>query len=172
VNPLAGNFSENSCMKILLALLALTFSLCVFAQPRPPMPLPKHIILKPTANPKLITFADVIIAKWHGARLTDIPGGGVTVDSLWFEFKKDGTLSFKHQKYEFNGPTMGTWTMTGNAIRINADKFPFTHNLSGTWNINNGVISGTFTELRERDNTQPPYYSPGSNTGTFNLSRY
>ena len=155
-------------MKIQLLLCALLFSLGVLAQPQPP--LPKHIINRPTANPKLITLADVIAARWRGTRLTQLTGA-VSVDSLWFDFKKNGTLVFKHQKYEFNGPTMGTWTLSGNKITIVADKFPFTHTLTGTWDINTGIISGKFDELRENDNTQPPYYSPGSNSGTFTLTR-
>ena len=156
-------------MKIQLLLCVLLFSLSVAAQTQPP--LPKHIITRPQANPRLITFSDVIVGKWRGARITQLTGA-VNVDSLWLEFKKNGTLSFKHQKYEYNGPIVGTWTLSGNSIRIIADKFPFTHTLNGTWDINTGIISGTFSEMREKDDTQPTYYTPGSNSGSFNLSRY
>ncbi len=127
-------------------------------------------ISKPQANPRQITLPDVLFAKWKGARITNLPGA-VNVDSLWIEFHVDGTLNFKHQKFEFNGPAAGTWTMSGNSITIIADKFPFIHTLNGTWNVNTGVISGSFKEVREKDATQPSYYTSGSNTGTFNLSR-
>jgi hypothetical protein len=157
-------------MKIQLLLLALLFSLGVAAQPQPAIP--KHIINRPTTTAKPLTLNDVIAARWRGARITELPGGYVNVDSLWFAFKRNGTLTFKHQKFEFNGPTMGTWTISGNTITIIADKFPFTHKLYGNWDYMTGIITGKFDEVRETDDTQPTYYSPGTNKGTFNLTRY
>jgi hypothetical protein len=134
-------------------------------------PLPKHEIAKPQANIKRLELKDVIEGKWRGARITQLPGA-VNVDSVWLEVKKNGTLSFKHQKYEFNGPITGTYSITKNKIVFTCNKFPFNHTLNGDWDINTGMITGNYVELRERDNTQPPYYSPGRTTGTFNLVRY
>jgi hypothetical protein len=141
----------------------------IFAQP--PVPLPKHIIAQPQANVKLLELSNVVVGKWHGARITQLPGA-VNVDSVWLEIKKNGTLSFKHQKFEFNGPTEGTYSISKNKITISCIKFPFTHTLSGDWDITTGIISGNYIELREKDNTQPSYYIPGRNTGTFNLIKY
>lgn len=131
----------------------------------------RQTIKRPTTNAKQLTLYDVILNKWKGARLTELPNA-LNVDSVWIEFRIDGTLSFKHQKYEFNGPTEGTWIMNGNDIKITVEKFPYTHVLKGTWSPNTGVITGTYLEVRDKDNTQPPYYTPGTNNGTFNLSRY
>ena len=151
---------------IVIMLLATLGSLA-----QPPVPLPKHIIAQPQANVKLLELSNVVVGKWRGARITQLPGA-VNVDSVWLEIKKNGTLSFKHQKYELNGPTEGTYTVSKNKITISCIKFPFTHTLSGDWDINTGMISGNYIELREKDNTQPSYYIPGRNTGTFNLIKY
>lgn len=160
--------------KYTCSIIALLFLTAVaFAQPQPQIPtqLPKHEINKPQANAQLLQLNNVIIGKWKGARLIQNIGS-VTVDSLWLEFKKDGTLSFKHQQYEFNGPVTAVYTINKNTLRIVADKFPFKHILQGVWDINTGSINGNFNETRERDNTQPAYYSPGTATGNFNLIKY
>jgi len=156
---------------ILIILVCFIFKMNLVAQPQIPPQLPKQEIAKPQANVRLIELNNVIVGKWKGARLSYITNGTVTVDSLWFDFKKDGTLNFKHQKYELNGPTVGTYTVTKNSIKIVADKFPFTHTLQGIWSINDGVINGNFREVRERDASQPTYYTPGTETGTFNLTK-
>lgn len=150
-------------------LLAACTVITVVAQP--PVPLPKHVIAQPKSNARLLELKDVLIGKWRGARITQL-SNAVNVDSVWIEFKKNGVLSFKHQKYEFNGPTEGTWSISKNSLVINCIKFPFTHTLNGSWEITTGTISGNYIEVREKDNTQPAYYSPGRNTGTFNLAKY
>jgi hypothetical protein len=158
-------------MKKQLLLVTLLINSAVAGIAQPPVPLPKQTIAKPQANVRLLELTDVISGRWRGARITQLPGA-VNVDSVWIEFKKNGTLSFKHQKFEFNGPTEGTYTITKNKISISCFKFPFTHTFNGDWDINTGMITGNCIELREKDNTQPPYYSPGRNTGTFNLVKY
>lgn len=112
-----------------------------------------------------------ITGKWTGARLIPLAGGGIHTDSTWIEFKKDGTLTFKHQKYEFNGPTSGTWSFQKNTLRVSIVKFPFNHTFEGTIDNNNNNISitGFFKEIREKDPTQPAYYVPGVDSGTFTL---
>jgi len=149
--------------------LMLFAMLNTFAQQ--PVPLPKQIIAKPQANVRLLELKNVIEGRWRGARITQLPGA-VNVDSVWLEIKQNGSLSFKHQKYEFNGPTEGRFSIIKNKIVITCNKFPFNHTLNGTWDINTGMITGNYIEMREKDNTQPPYYSPGRNTGTFNLIKY
>lgn len=143
----------------------------VTAQIQQPVPLPKQIIAKPTANVKLLELANVIEGRWKGTMMIQYTGS-VSVDSVWMEFKKDGTLSYKHQHFEFNGPTTGTYSLLKNVIEINCNKAPFSHNYTGTWNINNGVISGNFTTIRAVDPTQPTYYQAGTDNGTFTLKRY
>jgi hypothetical protein len=151
----------------IIVLLAITLSTAA----QPSIPLPKHIIAQPQANVKLLELNDIISGRWRGARITQLPGA-VNVDSVWLEIKKNGTLSFKHQQYEFNGPTEGTYTITKNKIVISFIKFPFTHTLNGEWDIKTGTISGNYIELKEKDSNQPSYYVPGRNTGTFNLIKY
>ncbi len=154
--------------KQLLSIVLITgASISAAAQP----PLPKQIIAKPQANVRLLELKDVIEGRWRGARITQLPGA-VNVDSVWLEIKKNGTLSFKHQQYEFNGPTTGTYSLIKNKIIVTCNKFPFNHTLNGDWDINTGMITGHYIELREKDSTQPPYYNPGRNTGTFNLIKY
>jgi hypothetical protein len=110
-----------------------------------------------------------ITGKWTGARLIPLPGGAIHTDSTWIEFKKDGTVGFKHQKYEFNGPTSGTYTFQKNVVRITITKFPFSHTFEGNYDTQSGLINGLFKEIREKDPTQPAYYIPGMDTGAFTL---
>ncbi len=157
---------------ILSAMLLSVISMAV-AQPRQqPVPLPRQIIARPQANVKILELTNVIEGRWRGARITTLAGGLVNVDSVWIEFKINGTLTFKHQQYEFNGPNAGTYTISKNAIQISIVRFPFAHALNGNWNTNTGILSGQYSETRDNDATQPSYYIPGSNTGSFNLTRY
>ena len=100
-----------------------------------------------------------------------MPGGAIHTDSTWIELKKDGTVGFKHQKYEFNGPTSGTYTFQKNVVRITIIKFPFSHVFEGNYDTQTGIITGSFKEIREKDPTQPAYYIPGIDAGTFTLYR-
>jgi hypothetical protein len=111
----------------------------------------------------------VITGKWAGARFIPLPGGAIHTDSTWIEFKKDGTIGFKHQKYEFNGPTSGTYTLQKNVVKITITKFPFTHTFEGNYDSQAGSITGFFKEIREKDATQPAYYVPGTDSGSFTL---
>ena len=153
-----------------LIALAIAFTTVIKAQTQIP-PIPKQIVAKPQANVRVLELKDIIEGRWRGARITQL-SGAVNIDSVWLEIKANGTLSFKHQKYEFNGPKEGTYTITKNKINIICNKFPFNHSFNGEWDINTGVLSGNYIELREKDSNQPPYYSPGRNTGTFNLIKY
>jgi hypothetical protein len=110
-----------------------------------------------------------ITGKWTGARLIPLPGGAIHTDSTWMEFKKDGTVAFKHQKYEFNGPTTGTYTFQKNVLKITIIKFPFNHTFEGNYDNNTGLVTGFFKEVREKDPAQPAYYIPGTDSGTFTL---
>lgn len=162
----------NICLKnIFSPAAAVLFSLQVTAQIQQPVPLPRQTIAKPTANVKLLELANVIEGRWRGTFMVQNPGS-VMVDSIWMAFKKDGTLSFKHQQYEFNGPVTGTYSVLKNAIEIHCNKAPFSHIYTGTWNINNGIISGTSTTVRAKDASQPPYYKEGTDNGTFTLMKY
>jgi hypothetical protein len=147
----------------------ITASITAIAQR--PMPLPRQDIAKPQANVRLLELSDVINSRWRGARIKQLPGA-VNVDSVWLEMKSNGTFSFKHQQYEFNGPIAGTYVVTKNKVVFSVNKFPFYHTLDGQWDINTGIISGRFKEVREKDPAQPSYYVPGTNTGSFSLTRY
>jgi hypothetical protein len=136
-----------------------------------PIPLPRQDIAKPQANVKILELSDVIDARWRGARIKQLPGA-VNVDSVWLEIKSNGTFSFKHQQYEFNGPVTGTYVVTKNKVVFTVNKFPFYHTLDGQWDSYTGIISGRFKEVREKDPAQPTYYVPGNNTGNFSLTRY
>jgi hypothetical protein len=140
-------------------------------QQQPPAQLPKHVISKPQPNVQLLQLSNVIVGKWKGARLIQ-KTGAVTVDSVWFDFKADGTVSFKHQQYELNGPTGGTYIINKNNMAITIYKFPFRHTLQGSWNRTDGKINGNCTEVREADPSQPSYYTAGTDAGTFSLFKY
>jgi hypothetical protein len=162
-------------MKKQLILTGITIFVAVtaFAQRQPPqsIPLPLHDIVKPKPNVKSYTLATDLVGRWKGARIIQNVGSA-TVDSLWMEFKANGTVSFKHQQFELNGPQSGTYTISRSVLKINIEKLPFTHSFDGGMNVANGIITGTCTEVRAEDNTQPAYYTAGTFSGSFNLKKY
>ncbi|MFN8253386.1 MAG: hypothetical protein U0V75_16070 [Ferruginibacter sp.] len=157
--------------KIYCLLACMIAAMITSAQIQQPLPLPKQTIAKPVANVKPIELANVIAGRWKGTRLIQ-NNGSVTVDSLWMEFKTDGTLNFRHQQYELNGPKTGTYALLKNVLEIKISKQPFSHVFNGTWNNNNGIISGSCTTTRAKDPSQPPYYMEGTETGSFTLVKY
>lgn len=136
-------------------------------QPQLPTQLPKHELGKPvtTASP----FSDVV-GKWKGTRLTQNTGS-VTVDSLFFEFKKDGTVQFRHQRFEHNPARKGTYSFSKNLLIADIYLFPFKHRFEGSYDKVTGKITGTFSEVRERDPNAPSYYVPGTESGSFSITK-
>lgn len=145
------------------------FSDMVRAQPQPQLPtqLPKHELGKPVTTAK--PFSD-IVGKWKGTRLTQNTGS-VTVDSIFFEFKKDGTVSFRHQRFEHNPAKTGTYSFIKNVLIADIYLFPFKHRFEGTYDRTTGKITGTFSEVREKDPNAPPYYVPGTESGSFSITK-
>jgi hypothetical protein len=145
------------------------FSNTMKAQPQPRLPtqLPKHELGKPVTTAK--AFSDVV-GKWKGTRLTQ-NSGSVTVDSLFFEFKKDGTVHFRHQRFEHNPAKTGTYSFIKNVLIADIYLFPFKHRFEGTYDRTTGKITGTFSEVREKDPNAPPYYVPGTESGSFSITK-
>ncbi len=162
-------------MKKIAVLILLSSMLTMLAsaqiQPGSQMPLPRQDIARPKPVVKSYTLANDLKGRWRGARIIQNVGS-VTVDSMWMEFKADGLVYFQHQSYEINGPKEGTYTISRTALGINFEKAPYTHVFTGGMNVANGMITGNFIETRAIDNTQPPYYVPGTYTGSFSLRKY
>ena len=91
-------------------------------------------------------------------------------DSIAFDFHTDGTLSFHHQISARNEPTSGFYKVSGKVLTITIYRAPFKHSFQGTLD-RKGNVSGVFTSIREHDPSQPRPYSPGSDTGTFSITR-
>lgn len=136
-------------------------------QPQLPTQLPKHELGKPVTTAK--PFPDVV-GKWKGTRLIQNTGS-VTVDSLFFEFKKNGTVGFRHQRFEHNPAITGTYSFIKNVLIADIYLFPFKHRFEGTYDRATGKITGTFSEVREKDPNAPPYYLPGTENGSFSITK-
>lgn len=152
----------------LFTLLAIFFNkVKAQSQPQLPTQLPKHELGKPVTTAK--TFS-AVVGKWKGTRLTQ-NSASVTVDSLFFEFKKDGTVNFRHQRFEHNPARAGTYSFIKNVFIADIYLFPFKHRFEGTYDRTTGKITGTFSEVRERDPNAPPYYVPGTESGSFSITK-
>jgi hypothetical protein len=158
-----------SFITLFLSALLFCYFNTIIAQTQPQLPtqLPKHELGKPVTTAK--AFSDVV-GKWKGTRLTQNPGS-VTVDSLFFEFKKDGTVHFRHQRFEHNPARTGTYSFIKNVLIADIYLFPFKHHFEGTYDRATGKITGAFSEVRERDPNAPPYYAPGTESGSFSITK-
>ncbi len=136
-------------------------------QPQLPTQLPKHELGKPVTTAKPFS---AVVGKWKGTRLTQ-NSASVTVDSLFFEFKKDGTVNFRHQRFEHNPARAGTYSFIKNVLIADIYLFPFKHRFEGIYDRATGKITGTFSEVRERDPNAPPYYVPGTESGSFSITK-
>lgn len=93
----------------------------------------------------------------------------IVVDSMWVEFRVDGSASLRLRSFGTNLPKEGGYTLTSNSVDLKVpNQFQYTHRFLATWNATSGVLSGTFQEL-----TWPnPKTGMTKASGSFNLSRY
>lgn len=136
-------------------------------QPQWPAQLPKQVADNALASAKPLPD---VTGKWKGTRLTQNTGSAAA-DSLFFEFKKNGTVDFRHQRFEHNPARTGTYRFTRNVLIADIYLFPFKHHFEGNYDKATGKIAGIFSEVRERDPNAPSYYVPGTENGSFSITK-
>jgi hypothetical protein len=139
--------------------------------------LPAEPKQKPIPKINFATFITTV--EWQGVRTWMDAQNGYTDNATGILFDAKGTCTWVKQGYEHVTRTAGTYTITGNAIEINFNYFPYTHKLVGSFDPATKIITGKFTEERAKDANAPttypgsggiPYtYKPGTIEGQFNF---